>query len=82
MFTLSSASRSSLGELLGIIFGPKVHEVEARLLVQHMTVQGRHFDPVVAKHPKHGIHLFGQQNEVASDGCLVAAGQLEIDRDG
>ena len=55
-----------------------MHEIEAWLLAQHVAVQGCHFDPVVAKHAKHWVDLLSEQDEVARDGGLLGATQLEI----
>src|SRR5689334_8022252 len=38
-----------LGELHGVVVRPEMHEVQARLLVQHVAVQGGDLDAVLAQ---------------------------------
>src|SRR2546421_12437179 len=37
------------GELLGVVIGPEMHEVEVRLVVEHVVVDRRDLDPVLAQ---------------------------------
>src|ERR671933_905694 len=70
-----------LGELLRIVVRPEMHEEEARLLAEHVVVQGRDLDAVLAKRAEHRVHLVGREHEIARDGRLAAPGRLEIDGD-
>src|SRR5690348_7195196 len=47
----------TLGELHGVVVRPEMHEVQARLLVQHVAVQGRHLDAVLPQRLDHRIDL-------------------------
>src|SRR3954452_13075112 len=58
-----------------------MHEEEPRLLVQHVTMQGGHFDAVRPQRHDHRIDLVAGQHEVAGDGRLAVSGRLEIDGD-
>jgi hypothetical protein len=69
----------SFGELPGVVIGPEVHEVEVRLVVEHVVVDRRDFDPVLAQCLQHRVHLLGDQHEVAGDRRLAAARWLKID---
>src|SRR5271165_161376 len=71
-----------LGELLGIVIGPEVHEIEAWLVVEHVVVDRRDFDPVLAERFQHRVHFAGDQYEVAGDRRFAAAGRLKVDRIG
>src|SRR5262245_14168733 len=66
-------------QLPGIVIGPEMHEEQPGLLVQHMTVESRDFDPVLAEGLEDGSDLAGGENEVAGDGSLSAPGGLEVD---
>src|ERR1043165_6817248 len=67
------------GELDRIVVGPKMHEDQARLLGQHVAVDRRPLDAVLAQHLDHRIDFLAGQHEVAGDRRLAAAGRLEID---
>ena len=57
-----------------------MHEEEARAVGQHMTVQRRDDDAVVAQRPDHGIDLTPDQHEIAGDRRLASTRRLEVDR--
>ena len=68
-----------LGELVGIVDAPEVHEEQPRLVGQHMVVDGRHLDAVLTQRAQHRVHLIGGQHEVAGRGRLAAVQRLEVD---
>jgi len=59
---------------------PKVHEEEARLLGEHMAVQGGDLNAVIGKRGDDRIDFVGGENEIAGGGDLAGAGFLEINR--
>src|SRR6478752_10513765 len=50
-------------QLYPIIICPEVHEKEARLLVEHVAVDGRYLDPVFAQGPDQRVHLVGRDHK-------------------
>src|SRR5215211_5141527 len=72
----------SFRKLQRVLVRPEMHEDQPWLLGQHMAVNRRHLDAVGAQRLDHWIHLFGNQDEIAGDGRLAAAGRLEVDRGG
>jgi hypothetical protein len=66
-------------QLYRIFVGPKMHEEQARLFIQHVAVQGSDLDSIRAQRFNYGIDFASKQHEIASDGCLTISGGLEID---
>src|SRR4051795_6878349 len=66
-------------ELQGIVMRPEMHEVEARLLADHVIVQRRHLDAILPYGFHHRRDFFVGQNEIAGNRCLAAAERLKID---
>src|SRR5713226_2004335 len=58
-----------------------MHEEQPRLLIEHVTMQRRDFDPALAQGLEHGVDLPCDEHEVSGDRCLAAAGRLEVDDD-
>src|SRR5437879_2530179 len=56
-----------------------MHEEEPRLLIEHVVVDGGHLDPVLPERLQYRGHLLGDQNEVAGNRRLAAAGRLKVD---
>ena len=46
-----------LGKLLRVIIGPEVHEVEVRLIVEHVVVDRRNLDPVLTQRPQDRVYF-------------------------
>jgi hypothetical protein len=61
---------------------PEVHEEQARLVIEHVIVQGRNLDAIVAQNTQHRIDFIGGQDEIPGDRGLAAARRLEVDRFG
>ena len=76
---LSNARTQSPSELYGVIVRPEVHEKQARLLIKHVTVQGRDLDPVGSKGFDHRVDLISGQHKIARDRSLAAASWLKTD---
>src|SRR5438046_10363990 len=55
-------------------------EEQPRLLVQHMTMNGRHLDAVGPQRIDNGVHLTAGKNKIPGDSRLATAGRLEVDR--
>src|SRR5262249_61061728 len=72
----------SLGKLYGVVIGPKVHEEEPRLLVEHVTMDRRHLDTVRPQSVDDWVHFVSRQDEIAGNGGLAPTGRLEADRRG
>src|SRR5438067_947440 len=68
------------GQLGRVVVRPEMHEEESRRLLQHVAVDGRHLDAILAQGAEHRIHFAPDEDEVTSDGGLAPAGRLEIDR--
>jgi hypothetical protein len=66
-------------ELRRVVIGPEMHEEQARLLVQHVTMKRSHIDAICPQRLDHGIHLIVGQDEVSSDGSSSAARRLKVD---
>src|ERR1700704_4037402 len=66
----------------GVVVGPKMDEEHARLLVEHVTVDRRHFDIGSAQDSNQWIDLITRHEKVAGDGCLAAVRGLKVDRVG
>src|SRR5438105_12075229 len=81
LFRLGLVERrsQSLRQCHRVVVRPEVHEVDARLFVEEMTVQRRHGDPMIAQRANNWIHFAAPENEITSDGCLSVAGWLEVD---
>jgi len=60
-----------LGKLLRIVIGPEVHEVEMRLVIEHVIVDCRNLDPVLPQRPQDRVHLLCDQHEIAGDRRLA-----------
>ena len=56
-----------------------MHEVEPRLLVEHVAVQRGDLDAVLPQRLEHRIDLLAQEHEVAGDRRLAVTGRLERD---
>ena len=54
-----------LREFLRVVIGPEVHEEEVRRVVDHVAVQRRHFDAVLAQRLEHRVDFAPEQHEVA-----------------
>src|SRR5437899_11587084 len=67
-------------QLERVVVRPVMHEEEVRAVGQHMTVEGRDGDAVVAQGTDHGVHLIPDQDEVPSDRRLATTRRLEVDR--
>ena len=65
-----------------VIVSPEMHEEDVRLVVQHVVVHRRHFDPVFAQSPQHRIDFSRQEHEIAGNGGLSAPQGLEVDHVG
>src|SRR5690348_6462733 len=59
-----------------------MHEVQARLFVEHVAVQSSDFNAVRAQGADHRIDLLPGEDEVASDGGVPVPGRLEVDAGG
>src|SRR6202051_3490324 len=68
----------SVCEFCHIIVRPKVHEKKVRGIIDHMTVQGGHFNAVITQRLQHRVDFLAEQHEVTCDGGLAAAGGLEV----
>ena len=55
-----------------------MHEEKSRLVVEHMVMQSRDLDAVVAQRPQHRVDLIGRQHKVARDGRLTATRWLKL----
>src|SRR4051794_11444487 len=66
-------------ELQGIVVRPEMHEVEARLLADHMVVQSRDLDAILTQRFHNWRDFFVGQNEIASNRRLAASERLKID---
>src|SRR6516162_7630312 len=66
-------------QLQRIVVGPEVQKKESWLLVQHVTVDCRHFDAICKKRLDYRVDLITRQHKIASDRRFAAAGRLEID---
>src|SRR5690349_1599589 len=54
-----------------VVIGPKVHEKQPWLFVEHVTVQSGDFYPAFPQRLDDRVDLFADQNEIASDRRLV-----------
>src|SRR3954452_5585039 len=54
-------------ELQGIVMRPEMHEVEARLLADHVVVQSRDLDAILTQGFHNWRDFFVDQNEIASN---------------
>src|SRR5712664_4491805 len=63
----------------GVVVSPKMNEEHARLLVEHVTVDRRHFDIGSAQDSNQWIDLIAGNQKIAGDGCLAAARRLKVD---
>src|SRR6266545_4813283 len=79
---LVECGAQSAGELQGVVVRPEVQEEEPRLLGQHVAMDRRYLDAVRPQSLDHRVHLLADEDEVAGDGGLTAAGRLEVDRRG
>src|SRR5436190_16827000 len=59
-----------------------MHEDQPRLLRQHVTMNGSHFDAAGTQGLDYRIHLFGYEHEVTSYGGFTASGRLKVDCSG
>src|SRR5213592_420517 len=57
-----------------------MHEEEVRAVGQHMAVEGRDGDAVVAQGTDHGVYLIPDQDEVPGGRRLAITRRLEVDR--
>src|SRR5438876_10650301 len=55
-------------------------EEQPRLLVQHVTMDRRHVDPIRPQRRNHWIHFVACQNKISGDSGFPAASGLEVDR--
>src|ERR1700738_535493 len=58
--------------------GPNMHEEQARLLCEHVTVQRGHRDVVRTQFGYHWIHFFSDKHEVARGGNVSVVCCLKI----
>src|ERR671918_315457 len=75
---LIQSRAQSFGQPLCVVIGPKMHEEEARFVIQHVIVECRHFDAVLAQGAEHRIHLLCCEHKVAGNRCLAAPCWLEV----
>src|SRR5215470_19374108 len=68
----------SLGELLGVVICPEMHEKYPWLLVKHVAVDGGNFDAVLAKCLNQRIDFLASDHEITGNGGLAAASRLEV----
>src|SRR4051794_38873876 len=66
-------------ELQGIVMRPEMHEVEARLLADHVVVQSRDLDAILTQGFHNWRDFFVDQNEIAGNRRLAASERLKID---
>jgi hypothetical protein len=57
-----------------------VQKEESRLLGEHVAVNRRHLDTILAQRPNYRVHLARNQNKVTGDGSTALAGRLKVDR--
>src|SRR5437879_3619553 len=57
-----------------------MHEEEVRAVGQHVTMEGRDGDPVVAQGSDYAVHLIPDQDEVPGNRRLAPTRRLEVDR--
>src|SRR5215471_3777433 len=67
------------GKLARVVVGPEVHEIEMGLVIEHVVMDRRDLDPVVAQRFQYRIDFLRDQYEIAGDRCLATPGRLEID---
>src|SRR5882672_2111244 len=65
-----------------VVVGPEMDEEHPRLLVEHVTMDRRHFDIGSAQDSDERIDLIAGNQKIAGDGSLAAAGRLKVDRVG
>src|SRR3954467_10205317 len=82
--TLRRGSRQrgaeAASQLHSVVVSPEMHEVEPRILAQHMAVDRGDPNAALGQRPKDGVYLGAEQNEVAGDGGSTGSGRLKIDR--
>src|SRR5689334_20907499 len=61
------------GEFLRVIMGPEMHEEQPRLVVEHVVVQRRDLDAVLAQGPQHRVHLLVTSLAVRTKSPVIAA---------
>src|SRR4051794_31228062 len=66
-------------ELERIVLRPEMHEVEARLLTEHVVVHGCNLDTVLAQRLHYRRDFLVGQNEITGDRRLAASERLKID---
>ena len=76
---LSSAARKPRASLSASSFAQKCMKNSRGCSVEHVAVQRRHLDAVLAQRLDHRVDLIRRQHEVAGDRRLAAAGRLEVD---
>src|SRR5438045_3973359 len=76
---LRQSGLDALGDLLGRVDSPEVHEEEARALAEHVGVERRDADAVRLELPDDRVDLVGYEHEVARRRDAAPDG-LEVDR--
>ena len=61
-------------QLVHVVVRPEVHVEQPRLVIEHVVVNGSHFDPVLTQRLDDGFHFLGDQDEVARDSDFVTVG--------
>src|SRR5256885_140203 len=61
---LVKCSSQPFRKFLRVVIRPEVHEEEARLLAEHMTVQRRYLDSILLQRLDHGIYLRRGQDKI------------------
>ena len=61
----------ALGQFESIVVCPEMHEEQPRLLVEHVTVQRGHRNPVLPQRRDHLVDLAPHEHEVAEMGAKV-----------
>jgi hypothetical protein len=67
-------------KLFGIPDSPKVHEEHPRAFVQHVPVNGRYINAVLAEDAQHRINFVARQNKIARDRCFTTLDWLKVNR--
>lgn len=62
-----------------IVVGPKMHEERTRLFIEHMAMYRSYLNVAGTQRSDQRIDLVTRHQKVAGDGCLAAAGRLEVD---
>src|ERR1041384_7186316 len=75
---LIQCGAQALCQFRDVVIGPEVHEKQARLLLQHVTVESGYLNSILSQRFDYGIDLTPQEHKIPRDRCFAILRGLKI----